>query len=143
MGKNNSAGRKLVDSFRELHRKRSPDEASYNDWRGTLKGSRIDYILHTGRQSLLPLIMETVQEVFPNLAPGRHRRDGEHLKVCVAKGAALYGWMRDKLGNPEARVHFLSEGRRLPHSYGVEKFAKSFDQLFADVEAKRDQLVAA
>jgi transaldolase len=26
---------------------------------------------------------------------------------------------------------------------GVEKFAKSFDQLFADVEAKRDRLVAA
>jgi transaldolase len=26
---------------------------------------------------------------------------------------------------------------------GVEKFAKSFDQLFADVEAKRDQLMAA
>jgi transaldolase len=26
---------------------------------------------------------------------------------------------------------------------GVEKFAKSFEQLFADVEAKRDQLVAA
>ena len=26
---------------------------------------------------------------------------------------------------------------------GVEKFAKSFQQLFADVEAKRDQLVAA
>ena len=26
---------------------------------------------------------------------------------------------------------------------GVEKFAKSFQQLFADVEAKRDSLVAA
>ena len=26
---------------------------------------------------------------------------------------------------------------------GVEKFAKSFQQLFADVEAKRDALVAA
>jgi transaldolase len=26
---------------------------------------------------------------------------------------------------------------------GVEKFAKSFDQLFADVEAKRDAMVAA
>jgi transaldolase len=26
---------------------------------------------------------------------------------------------------------------------GVEKFAKSFEQLFADVEAKRDALVAA
>jgi transaldolase len=26
---------------------------------------------------------------------------------------------------------------------GVEKFAKSFEQLFADVEAKRDSMVAA
>ncbi len=26
---------------------------------------------------------------------------------------------------------------------GVEKFAKSFKELFADVESKRDQLVAA
>ncbi len=26
---------------------------------------------------------------------------------------------------------------------GVEKFAKSFRELFADLEAKRDQLVAA
>ena len=26
---------------------------------------------------------------------------------------------------------------------GVEKFAKSFDQLFADVEAKRDEMVPA
>ena len=26
---------------------------------------------------------------------------------------------------------------------GVEKFAKSFEELFADVEAKRDQMVAA
>jgi molecular chaperone DnaK (HSP70) len=83
---------------------------------------QIDYILHTGRQSLLPLIRERVRELFPHLTPERDVLEPEHLKVCVAKGAALYGWMRNKLVDPEARIHFLTEGRRLPHSYGVEKF---------------------
>jgi endonuclease/exonuclease/phosphatase family metal-dependent hydrolase len=42
-----ATGRKLADSFRALRPDRSPDESSFNDWRGTLKGSRIDFILHT------------------------------------------------------------------------------------------------
>lgn len=88
-----------------------------------LSRDQVDYILHTGRQSLLPLIRQCVQEMFPSLPPDRDLLELEHLKVCVAKGAALYGWMRDKLVAPEARIHLLSEGRRLPHSYGVEKFA--------------------
>jgi len=88
-----------------------------------LSSKQIDYILHTGRQSLLPLIRQCVREMFPHLPPDRDLLETEHLKVCVAKGAALYGWMRDKLVTPEGRIHLLSEGRRLPHSYGVEKFA--------------------
>ena len=88
-----------------------------------LANNQIDYILHTGRQSLLPLIRQCVQEIFPHLPQDRDLLEQDHLKVCVAKGAALYGWMRDKLVSPEARIHLLSEGRRLPHSYGVEKFA--------------------
>jgi len=47
VGANGSTGRKLGDSFRELRPERSPDESSFNDWRGTLRGSRIDFILHT------------------------------------------------------------------------------------------------
>lgn len=98
-----------------------------------LDHEEIDYILHTGRQSLLPLIPQRVREIFPSLPAGRDILDPEHIKLCVAKGAALYGWMRDKLGNPEARVHFLSEGRRLPHSYGVEKFANFLQPEFDEV----------
>jgi molecular chaperone DnaK (HSP70) len=82
----------------------------------------VDYILHTGRQSLLPQIRKEVRTLFPKLGDDRDLLEEEHLKVCVAKGAALYGSMRNALVRPDARIHFLSEGRRLPHSYGVETF---------------------
>lgn len=98
-----------------------------------LTHDEIDYIFHTGRQSLLSLIRQRVQEIFPALPPGHDILDRDHLKLCVAKGAALYGWMRDKLGNPEARIHFLSEGRRLPHSYGVEKFTHLLHPEFDEI----------
>lgn len=42
-----SEGGKLGDSYRETHPERSPNEASFDDWKGTLKGSRIDFILHS------------------------------------------------------------------------------------------------
>src|SRR3954471_7168629 len=47
VGANDSKGRKLADSFRELRPEKSPNESSFNNWKGTLKGSRIDFILHT------------------------------------------------------------------------------------------------
>jgi transaldolase len=42
----------------------------------------------------------------------------------------------------EAGIHYDDVVETLERE-GVEKFAKSFQQLFADVEAKRDQMVAA
>jgi len=81
----------------------------------------IDYILHTGRQSMLPHIRDAVRERFPKLGRGCDILEEEHLKYCVAKGAALYGALRGGLSATEARIYFLNEGRRLPHSYGVEK----------------------
>src|SRR4051794_7545181 len=47
VGQNDAGARKLADSFREVHPKRSANEASFDDWKGTRKGSRIDFILHT------------------------------------------------------------------------------------------------
>ena len=38
---------KLIDAFRATHVTRSPDEASFNGFKGTRTGSRIDWILHT------------------------------------------------------------------------------------------------
>jgi endonuclease/exonuclease/phosphatase family metal-dependent hydrolase len=40
-------GAKLMDSFRVLHPKRSPHEATFNGWQATRQGSRIDWIVHT------------------------------------------------------------------------------------------------
>jgi endonuclease/exonuclease/phosphatase family metal-dependent hydrolase len=41
------AGRKIADSYRELHPERLPNEVSFNGWNGKKKGSRIDFILHS------------------------------------------------------------------------------------------------
>ncbi|HYC60685.1 MAG TPA: Hsp70 family protein [Thermoanaerobaculia bacterium] len=93
----------------------------------------IDYILHTGRQSLLPQIRKCVRAMFPGIANDRDLLEEEHLKVCVAKGAALYGRMRSKLVVRGARILLLSDGRRLPHSYGVETFTNPIEPEFDEV----------
>jgi endonuclease/exonuclease/phosphatase family metal-dependent hydrolase len=38
---------KLADAYREVHPQRSKDESSFNGFKGTRHGSRIDWILHT------------------------------------------------------------------------------------------------
>jgi len=98
-----------------------------------IDADNVDYILHTGRQSLLPQIRRCVRSVFPNLGDDRDLLEEEHLKVCVAKGAALYGSMRDRLIARDARILFLSEGRKLPHSYGVETFTNPIEPEFDEV----------
>jgi endonuclease/exonuclease/phosphatase family metal-dependent hydrolase len=37
----------LVDSYREVHAQRMPDEASFNGFKPVVKGSRIDFIFHS------------------------------------------------------------------------------------------------
>lgn len=95
--------------------------------------AEIDYILHTGRQSLLPQIRTCVRSIFPSLGDDRDLLEEQHLKVCVAKGAALYGSMRDRLVRKDARILLLSDGRRLPHSYGVETFTNPVEPEFDEV----------
>jgi endonuclease/exonuclease/phosphatase family metal-dependent hydrolase len=65
-----SSGRKLADSFREIHPQRSPEEASFDDWKGTLKGSRIDFILHTAE--FTPTAAEIVRTNYEGLWPSDH-----------------------------------------------------------------------
>lgn len=93
----------------------------------------VDYVIHTGRQSLLPQIRNCVRNMLPHLTAGRDLLEEEHLKVCVAKGAALYGSMRDRLVARDARILLLSDGRRLPHSYGVETFMNPVEPEFDEV----------
>jgi len=40
-------GVSLVDSYRTVHSKRAPDEASFHAFKGRIEGSRIDWILHS------------------------------------------------------------------------------------------------
>ena len=47
---------KLIDAYRAVHPKRSPDEASFGGFKGIRTGSRIDWILHT--QDFKPLSAE-------------------------------------------------------------------------------------
>jgi endonuclease/exonuclease/phosphatase family metal-dependent hydrolase len=47
IGSNDSGQGVLIDSYRELYSKRSPNESTFNHWVGTLEGSRIDFILHS------------------------------------------------------------------------------------------------
>jgi endonuclease/exonuclease/phosphatase family metal-dependent hydrolase len=42
-----ASDRRLIDSYRAVHRERSPEESTFNHWQGTTAGSRIDFILHT------------------------------------------------------------------------------------------------
>jgi endonuclease/exonuclease/phosphatase family metal-dependent hydrolase len=70
IGANDPTARKLADSFREVHPDRSPDEASFDAWKGTLKGSRIDFILHT--LELTPVAAEIVRTSYDGHWPSDH-----------------------------------------------------------------------
>jgi endonuclease/exonuclease/phosphatase family metal-dependent hydrolase len=69
-GKEDSSGRVLVDSYRVIHPKPSPDESSFNDWVGTKKGSRIDFILCT--RQFKPVSANIVRRSYDGLWPSDH-----------------------------------------------------------------------
>ncbi len=96
-----------------------------------IKADRIDYIIHTGRSSLMPMIREKVKLVFYQFPQQYDILDQEYLKVCVAKGAALYGLIRSGI-QKEQHVRLVTGGRRLPHAYGVQVM-KGFVPLFEPI----------
>ena len=62
-----------VDSSIILNRlvwKYSGHEATFNDWKGTVKGSRIDYILHT--KDWEPLAADIVRTSYEGFWPSDH-----------------------------------------------------------------------
>lgn len=63
-------GRPLADSYRELHPERVKEEASFNNWRGTQKGSRIDFILHTAE--FAATAADIVRTNYEGLWPSDH-----------------------------------------------------------------------
>jgi endonuclease/exonuclease/phosphatase family metal-dependent hydrolase len=70
VGANGSTCRKLADSFRVLRPKRSTNESSFNDWKGTAEGSRIDFILHT--REFTPVAAEIVRTSYDGHWPSDH-----------------------------------------------------------------------
>ena len=55
-----------IDAYRTLHPERSPDEASFNGFKGTVRGSRIDFVLHTTHFRATAAAID------------RHQRDGRY-----------------------------------------------------------------
>jgi endonuclease/exonuclease/phosphatase family metal-dependent hydrolase len=70
VGANGSPAHKLADSFRELRPVRSPDESSFNGWAGNVKGSRIDFILHTSE--FRPVAADIVRTSYDGRWPSDH-----------------------------------------------------------------------
>ena len=70
----------LIDSYRQLNPKRSPEEASFNGFKALTKGSRIDFIFHT--PELKPL-SATIERVLPK---GRHASDHYAITAVLEFG---------------------------------------------------------
>jgi endonuclease/exonuclease/phosphatase family metal-dependent hydrolase len=60
----------LIDSYRALVPKPSPEEATFGGWEGTRIGQRIDFILHTG--DIKPNSAEIVRTNYSGLWPSDH-----------------------------------------------------------------------
>jgi endonuclease/exonuclease/phosphatase family metal-dependent hydrolase len=70
VGAKGTAGRPLLDSFRELHPKRTDEESTFSAWSGRTAGSRIDFILHTDEFS--PTAASIVRTSFDGRWPSDH-----------------------------------------------------------------------
>jgi endonuclease/exonuclease/phosphatase family metal-dependent hydrolase len=79
VGLNDSTGRKLGDSFREVHPNRSPNESSFNNWDGTVDGLRIDFILHTSE--FTPVAADIVRTSYDGYWPSDHYPVSATLKL--------------------------------------------------------------
>jgi endonuclease/exonuclease/phosphatase family metal-dependent hydrolase len=68
----------LFDSYREIHPERSSEEASFHGFKGTILGSRIDWILHT--QAFKPFAAEIVRS-----APGERFASDHYAVTAIFK----------------------------------------------------------
>ena len=53
-----------------MHPERTKNEASFDEWKGRTKGSRIDFILHT--DELKPVAADIVRTSYDGLWPSDH-----------------------------------------------------------------------
>jgi endonuclease/exonuclease/phosphatase family metal-dependent hydrolase len=70
LGAADSADGLLIDAYRTLHPKPSPEEASFNGWEVKTAGSRIDFILHS--RQFTPTAAEIVRTTYDGRLPSDH-----------------------------------------------------------------------
>ena len=69
-GGRGAIGRQLADSYRTVYPEREAEESTFNHWRGTQEGSRIDFILHT--DDFTPLEAAIVRTAYDGRWPSDH-----------------------------------------------------------------------
>ncbi|HWP44357.1 MAG TPA: Hsp70 family protein, partial [Blastocatellia bacterium] len=72
----------------------------------------IDTVLHVGRTSLLPLVRDCINNLLPN---AKDRKDLIEPKLCVAMGAAFWGYVKDQ---PDAHIEFVGDANQTIHDIG-------------------------
>lgn len=90
----------------------------------------VDTILHAGRTSWIPAIRERINQTLPNAVD---RSNLIEPKVCVALGAAFWGYIKD---HPTANFEFIGSGNRLLHDLGyidIKVGLRGFSEIFVPV----------
>ncbi|HEX8853035.1 MAG TPA: Hsp70 family protein, partial [Pyrinomonadaceae bacterium] len=96
--------------------------------RAGVRADEIDTVLHAGRTSLLPMVRRRINALLPNATD---HSDLVEPKVCVALGAAFWGYIKDL---PNANFEFVGVANRLMHDIGyldIEGMSKVFRPVFA------------
>lgn len=74
--------------------------------------AEVQTILHVGRTSLLPMVRERINQLLPNASD---RSELIEPKLCVALGAAFWGYIKDQ---PHADFEFVGGTNRIVHDIG-------------------------
>lgn len=95
-------------------------------YRAGVSPESVDTVLHVGRTSLNPTVRDRVNEFLPN---AEDRSELVEPKLCVALGAALWGYIKDK---PSANIELVGEVNRLTHDIGYFDI-KAMQHVFVPV----------
>jgi len=96
----------------------------------------IHTILHVGRTSLLPMVRERINSLLPN---AEDRSNLIEPKLCVALGAAFWGYIKDQ---PNANIEFVGGANRTIHDLGyidTPVSSGSLRQVFVPVFAAQTE----
>jgi molecular chaperone DnaK (HSP70) len=96
-------------------------------YRASVSPESVDTVLHVGRTSLNLTVRARVNEFLPN---AEDRSELVEPKLCVALGAALWGFIKDK---PSANIELVGEVNRLTHDIGyfdIKKMRHVFVSVF-------------